>query len=360
MTVSAPPAEAVEHVTFVRDGVRRTVSGEAVVRAQDGGVLLRGEDGTLWTLHSDEIQEKNSDAAPFQLMQTDEVADALRKEMGDDFKIHTTAHYVIAYNTSQAYARWCGALYERLYRAFQSYWKGKGVELHEPAAPLVALVFDSRKTFVAYAKRDLGVDPGSMIGYYNVRTNRVNMYDLTGIGANNAARINQVLMQPQAERTVATIVHEATHQLAYNTGLQTRYADNPFWVSEGLAVYFETPDLRSTRGWRGIGAINQVNMTVFRRNFRNRDAQSLVRILSDDAAFRDGKTSSAAYAEAWALTYYLLKRKHRQYTKYLAQLAERTPLIELSAEERLAEFTAAFGPIEELEADFLRFMRNLR
>ena len=38
-----------------------------------------------------------------------------------------------------------------------------------------------------------------------------------------------------------------------NTGLQTRYADNPFWVSEGLAVFFETPDLRSKNGWNAIG-----------------------------------------------------------------------------------------------------------
>ena len=33
------------------------------------------------------------------------------------------------------------------------------------------------------------------------------------------------------ERTVATIIHEATHQLAFNSGLQVRFADNPLVVA---------------------------------------------------------------------------------------------------------------------------------
>ncbi len=88
-----------------------------------------------------------------------------------------------------------------------------------------------------------------MIGYYNLQTNRVTMYDLTGVDdlrqnrrrTSSASHVNQILSQPEAERTVATIVHEATHQLAYNSGLQTRFADNPFWVSEGLRFILRRP-----------------------------------------------------------------------------------------------------------------------
>ena len=92
-------------------------------------------------------------------------------------------------------------------------------------------------------------------------------------GGSSAAHINQVLSQPAAERTVATIVHEATHQLAYNTGLQTRYAGNPMWVSEGIAVYFETPDLDSARGWRYIGAINRLHLNHFREYAQSASAR---------------------------------------------------------------------------------------
>ena len=74
------------------------------------------------------------------------------------------------------------------------------------------------------------------------------MYDLTSIDRLRrpgdkrltTAQINAMLSRPEGERTVATVVHEATHQMAFNCGLHTRYADIPVWVSEGIAMYFET------------------------------------------------------------------------------------------------------------------------
>ena len=69
-----------------------------------------------------------------------------------------------------------------------------------------------------------------------------------------------MLARPEAEQSVATIIHEATHQIAFNSGLQTRFADVPLWVSEGMAVFFETPDLQSAKGWRTIGAVNTTRL----------------------------------------------------------------------------------------------------
>jgi hypothetical protein len=81
--------------------------------------------------------------------------------------------------------------------------------------------------------------------------------------------INEMLSQPAAVPLVATIVHEATHQIAFNCGLQQRYADIPLWLCEGMAVYFEAPDLTSTRGWRGIGRVNYPRLETFRKNVPN-------------------------------------------------------------------------------------------
>ena len=58
-------------------------------------------------------------------------------------------------------------------------------------------------------------------------------------------------------RPVSTIVHEATHQIAFNSGLHQRLSDCPKWFSEGVAMYCETPDLKSSEGWAGIGAVNR-------------------------------------------------------------------------------------------------------
>ncbi len=44
------------------------------------------------------------------------------------FKVYDkTPHYLIFYDTSQAYAQWCGALFERLYAAFRNAWTPPGL-----------------------------------------------------------------------------------------------------------------------------------------------------------------------------------------------------------------------------------------
>jgi hypothetical protein len=193
------------------------------------------------------------------------------------------------------------------------------------------------------------------------------MFDLTGVeelkvvGDRGApARINQILSQPGAERTVATIVHEATHQLAFNSGLQVRYADIPLWVSEGIAIYFETPDLSSAKGWRNIGGTNRVNLTNFRKFLRTRPAGALVTLLSDDKRFRDASTAADAYAESWALVYFLLQTRKDDFVAYLQAMAEQAPLVEKSAAERIALFQKHFGDdLAKLDTEFLRYMRGV-
>jgi hypothetical protein len=208
----------------------------------------------------------------------------------------------------------------------------------------------------------------AIIGYYSQRTNRVAMYDLTGADAlpqgarvTSADHINRILARPQAERTVATIVHEATHQLAFNCGLQARYADIPLWVSEGIAVFFETPDLKSKRGWRNIGGVNRVRFAEFGQYLSSRPADSLASLLSSDERFQNTDSISQAYAEAWALVYFLLRKHRTSFVKYLKMLSEKPQLVYDTPEERLGEFRAVFGDdLQGLDADFVRSMRSLR
>jgi len=356
---------AIDHFSIKRDGETLEVSGKVVVEADNGGVLLRGLDGVLWMIQPEEIDDRLKNDEPFVPYTAKQVAEKLLTELPDGFRVHQTAHYVICYNTSPVYAQWCGALYERLYKGFFTYWSHLGFKLDEPEVPLVALVFDSQKNFASYSELQ-GVPVGAIVGYYNIESNRVNMYDLTGVERDggdprlsSTGRINQILSRPEAEPNVATIVHEATHQLAYNSGLQERYADNPFWVSEGMAVYFETPDLKSSKGWRGIGAINRRQMLQFRKYLERRPEDSLVRLLTDDSLFRDRENRYNKYAEAWALNYYLFKTHKRQYAAYLRKLSEKTPLIDDGAEIRLAEFQAIFGSdLKKFDAGFVKYMRQ--
>jgi Protein of unknown function (DUF1570) len=358
---------AIERVSLQRDGESIHVDGRIVVEAADGGLLVQDTGGVLWAMTPDEIVNRDSDAVPFAPVDHDVMGERLLKEFPDGFRIHKTAHYVVCYNTSQSYAQWCGALYERLFRAFNTYWKNRGFELHEPEFPLVALVFNDRRSYTAYAAPELGGAVSKIIGYYSLRSNRVVMYDLTGSESGGGGRsatmahINRLLMRPGAERTVATVIHEATHQIAFNCGLQTRYADIPLWVSEGVAIYFETPDLRSKKGWRNIGGVNRVRLQEFRRYLRNRPADSLQTLLSTDDRFRDPRLAGDAYAESWALNYFLIRKHPKEYLPYMTGLSTKRPLRYDDAKDRLVQFKEAFGnDLDKLNTEFLRYMRSVR
>jgi hypothetical protein len=363
----ASTARGVDYVTVRQNGKTTELAGKVQVEAEDGGVLLLTPDAALWPIPKEELVTRRQDDNPFQPLPRDQLTAQLIKQLPAGFKVHHTRHYLICYNTSPAYAQWVGSLYERLFAAFHNYWDRRGFALQEPQFPLVALVFDSRDSYAEFARPEVGEAARSMIGYYSLKSNRMIMYDLTGVeelkvagDRNSAARINQILSQRGAERTVATIVHEATHQLAFNSGLQVRYADIPFWVSEGIAIYFETPDLTSSKGWRTIGGVNRVNLTNFQKFIRTRPAGALETLLADDKRFRDPATQAAAYAEAWALTFFLLQTRKDDYVKYLQAMAEQTPLVEQTAEERVARFKKFFGDdLTALDAEFLRYMRSV-
>lgn len=364
----AVPISGMDYIDIRQDGVTHKLWGKVVVEATDGGVMFLGQDGRLWLVQPDEIQVRDKDDRPFTPLTQDEISAQLLDTMPRGFRIHRTANYVICYNTTEAYAEWIGSLYERLYRGFYTYWENRDIELEEPELPLVVLVFADRDSYLRRARADLGGDPGTIIGYFHMLSNFVVMYDLTGTqvgpqGRNprTSAEINRVLSQPGAESMVATVVHEATHQLACNSGLQARFSETPFWVSEGLAIYFEAPDLRSRRGWRGIGNVNRIRLVQMKEYMRTRPANSLVTLIQDEERFRDPNQLLDAYAEAWALNHYLLARHREKYLEYLRRQIEKKPLVEIGAERRIAEFQECFGEdLGEFDEDFLRYVSRLR
>jgi hypothetical protein len=364
----AEKSEPTEEITWLQDGRPQTRVGRVVIEAADGGLMLQSDEGVLWIIEAGETQARKRLDAPFTPVTPKKMGERLLAELPAGFRVHITPHYVVCYNTSRPYAQWTSSLLERLYKAFTGYWKNQGLELREPEFPLPVLVFADRQSYDQASRTDLPDGVGSIVGFYSLRSNRVNMFDLSGLEAIRTAsgrrgslrEINQMLSQPAAVPLVATIVHEATHQIAFNCGLQTRFADIPLWLCEGMAVYFEAPDLTSTRGWRGIGRINYPRLATFQDNLGRWQEGSLMRLLADSRVLRDPQTAADAYADAWALNYYLIKYEPEAYRAYLKMLAEKPPLVEDDAEQRLAEFRQHFGDVRELEQKFLKQMSRLK
>ena len=344
-------------VEFRAGGQQRVALGNVLVEAQDGGILLESCNQTIWALQPEDILSRRTLETPPEPLDRDELAEQLREEL-PGVRIHQTKHYVIAYNTTRAYAEWSGALFERLHRAFRNYWSRRGIKLTD-TPPLVALVFRDRKSYRTYGRRELGDSIESIIGYYSYKTNRIAMYDLTeGRRGGSAAQINALMRR---ERTVATVIHEATHQLAFNSGLHQRFADIPLWLSEGLAIYFESPDLRSSRGWNTIGDVNRVRLGQYRKFAKGRAETSLLSLVASDDRFQTAGLASEAYAESWAFCYFLIRTEPKKFAEYLKLLQQKEPLQDDTADERLADFAKVFGKMpHEMNRDFVKHMAKVR
>jgi len=375
-SVAAEPAKArgkkaldetfpLEHVSW-RDEKERAheAAGRVLLEAADGGLVFAGTDGRLWRIGQPELTSRKDAGEPFRALSPAALGKQLQKELGAGFDLVVTKHYVIVTSANRQYAQWCGTLFERLYTSFHNYWRQRGLRLSEPEFPLVAIVLSNEKEFAAFATKDVSEDMADAKGYFAIESNRMVLYDLTagkdGRPADTPGEINRRL--EAVPRNIATVIHEATHQIAFNSGMHTRLADNPLWVVEGMATYFETPDLSSKSGWKTVGALNDERLGQFVDFVSKRRApNSLETLVSSDARFANAETLADAYAEAWALTHLLVRTKKEAYVKYLTALAAKPRLVYDKPETRLAEFRAAFGEdLTRLDAELLKHVKRLK
>ncbi len=345
------PSRSVSRIEIqTADG--RSVTGRVVVEAVDGGLLLEHDDGRYELFEPATVARRAPGEAPPSTADG-ELGQKLLATLPPGFDLLRTKHYVICFDTTRDYAKWCAALFERLHDAFGNYWSKGGLEMSGLEQPLVVVIFADRQAYMAYAATDLGAAADQVVGYYNMMSNRVITYDLTGSDVVAAARGRRpgqvgldILASPAASGMVATIVHEATHQLAFNRGMHRRLAPVPLWVSEGIATYFETPDLESARGWRAIGAVNRSRLDHFLSTYRPGVIEA---IIAGDEPFRQAASALDAYAAAWALTHHLLQTRKRDFIAYQKSLGQKLPFAEDPAETRLQEFRDAFGDPREVE-----------
>ncbi len=353
-----------ERVAVRAESGPRTLEGTVVVEAVDGGILLEFDDQRYELLQPDTITSRQPLAGDRPEQTPRDLGQRLLGELPPGFDLHVTKHYVVCFDTSREYAVWCAALFERLFTTFVTFWSNAGLEVRRPDRPLVVVIFADRRDYEAFAARDLGAAADRIVGYYNMLSNRITTFDLTGsdavvrpAGRRPGSVGPEILSRPEAAGLVSTLVHEATHQMAFNAGMHRRLAPVPVWVSEGIATCFETPDLTNDRGWRGIGGVNRPRLEHYLKTHR---AGGLREIVAGDAAFRAAETGLDAYARAWALTHFLMTTDRDAFAAYLKTIAAKQPCGTDSAEQRLVEFEAAFGRTPDaVEADVHRAMARL-
>ena len=182
VAMACSSVEAMDHVTLRREQRTLSVDGRIVLNAQDGGLLFLARDGVLWRILPTEIIKHTTDDAPFRAYPSEQMTKSVMADLPKGFEVYQTLHYMIVYDTSRAYAQWCGTLFERLYMAFRNDWTHQGFEMVDPEFRLVAIIFSDKASYVKYSQKELGEAADSTFGYYNMESNRMIMYDLAGRG----------------------------------------------------------------------------------------------------------------------------------------------------------------------------------
>jgi hypothetical protein len=283
---------------------------------------------------------------PFRPAGFDELEQQLHGGASGDYQLYQllkTEHYLIFYQSTLAFAQDSGRLLEDLYRGLLEELRQSDFPVRESEFPLVAVIFATEKDFRAHKK----VDP-KVQAYYEFFTNRIFFYQRSKLD-HLEPKVTS-LLKPQ------TVAHEGAHQILSNIGVQPRLSAWPPWLIEGLAEYCAaTTNTKKGIMWAGFGAINALNMATLREladplsiQVNGADSQSprtpsQKGLCRTEALVTKAELTPTDYAEAWALTHYLVHRRGADFFKYLKAMSQVRPLEPRSPKEHLAEFVRAFG-----------------
>lgn len=307
--------------------------------------LLR-RDGRLAAIRTDEVTDFHEIDPRFRPFSSLDLRDQLQAEFGRGFEVKTTPHYVVVAGrgTGDRYA----ALFERIYRQFHTYFTTRGFRMAEPEFPMIAVVLPDQQTFVDYCVAEGSRPQPGLVGYYLPSSNRVALYDRAAVGQSTADDVDD------------TVIHEGTHQVAFNTGVHSRIGPSPLWLVEGLATLFEADGIRK----REVGAeiwdrVNPERLKWFQEyRLSRRMAKSLESFIREDGVFK--KSPLDAYSQAWALAFYLAETRSVEFARYLKTVASRNPLERYDGDARVKDFRDAFGrDLDFLENGMLRFYDKL-
>ena len=315
----------------------------------------------------------------------------LRETTGlSSLKVETSSHYVLLHDTSDKKTgrkTRSQARIELLEMVFESYFMKfalDGIVLEPPKEHMMVLLFADEKAFHRYSTL-LSPELKMAAGFWSPKDNISVFYDqgttprmklLTAIAedmqktklkargtalsqdmAHLANSFELLIKIAREESDIEVVSHEATHQLAGNSGLLPRGRIGARWAHEGLASYFETP---AGAGWGGIGAVNQTRFLDYRIVARDPQRNHLELVISDRLFYtaRSQDEAVEAYGPAWALTYFLMETRFEKLIAYYQVCSQFED--DLPPSNRITAFTKIFGDLGTLDRELHLFMETLK
>ena len=341
-----PTCGGQQNVTIKIDYRGKSYYGKPL--AWDGkDMLLLRRDGRSSILPVASHDDYQLIADHFKPQRKDTIRERLQKEFAGKYQVSITRNFVVVHPHGD-FHQWAMP-FETLYSRFQAYFNSRGITLDQPEFPMIAVVLKTRSEFDRFLRSYHDYDR-DILGYYSTRSNRIITYDQSGGRKNDQSWFF----------TADTIIHEATHQTAFNTGVHNRFGNVPRWLSEGLAMMFEAPGVNNSMYYsRQADRINRARLIALKHYYQQGKADGkLTQMIASDRLF--DHNPSLAYAMAWGLTFYLAEAKPREYFQLLQRDGSRTDYGAYPPQARLREFAQVISPdIDELEVRMKRFFQNL-
>src|SRR3954470_6456386 len=311
--LGATRAQAAEPM-FRLDVAGQTLEGTPLALSDQNALLLT-QDGRLVEFAPNDATNYSRLPGAFHSYSQAEIRGQLLREYGQGYEVSGVGHYLVVHPSGKR-DQWAPR-FEELFRSFVHYFSARGWQLTEPRFPLIAVIYPREADFWQQANREGLPRTQGVLGYYSPATNRILMFDAAAAGSGYDWTTN-----------ADTIIHEAAHQAAFNTGVHTRFGLSPRWVVEGLGTMFEARGVWQSRTYSNQSdRINHDRLQAWRRYSKSRrPSDALAQLVSSDRFF--GTDPDGAYAEAWALSFFLMESMPRKYIDYLAKTAARPAFTE--------------------------------
>ncbi len=203
--------------------------------------ILLKQDGSLRFIQTPSVTAHRITSEPFMATSSMALKGKLIEEFGNGYEVSTIGNYLFVTPAGQP-NDWADR-FTNLQGAFIRFMSIRGISNKPPEFPLIAIVYRSEQEFRQASLREGVPTSGSILGYYSIVTNRMNLF-----------------LRPMASGawfdTSKTILHEATHQLAFNAGIHQRLSQTPLWWSKDLHRHLKRKE--STKPLPPILPVNSI------------------------------------------------------------------------------------------------------
>lgn len=330
--------------TFRVELGKKSHTGKILARDDSLLILLR-RDGQIVEINRKRIVSMRKVSSTFKPYTSLKMQTHLKKIFNDQYEVSRTAHYVVVHPKGKR-SQWADP-FEKLYNRFTHYFRVNGFELRSPRFPMVVVVFNTQGEFTSLA-RNVGInDPNQIAGYYSQLSNRIMTFQIPG-NSNGVLNANR-----------ATLIHEALHQFAFNTGIHRRLGQTPRWTSEGLASMFENPGVHNSRRYTSSKARQHKHYLPHLKQMVDNGSidGKIGRLLQNNRLFE--RDMSTAYAVSWGLAHYLAETRASSFNRYLQKVSQRKSFVYYSPSDRVRDFKEAFASdLILFESQFKKFITS--